>query len=159
MENNITDTEKLALKKRLKQHCVDIIKTRIVANKAAILNAQSNANSEEKSSAGDKYETSRAMSHIEKDMLSRQLVANQNELIILLNIGVNHIYASAVAGSLIVCGAFSFFIAAGLGKINFETKYVYLLSPQAPIAKMLIDKKKGDTIVFNKINEKIKDIF
>ena len=152
MEYNSNDIEKLALKKRLKQHCVEIIKTRIIANEGAILNAQNNANSEEKSSAGDKYETSRAMSHIEKDMLSRQLVANQHELITLLNIDVNHTYASAVAGSLILCGAFSFFIAAGLGKVNFETMYVYLLSPQAPIAKMLIDKKKGDTIVFNKIN-------
>ena len=159
MEYNFNDVEKLALKKRLKQYCVEIIKTRIEGNEASILNAQINANSEEKSSAGDKYETSRAMSHIEKDMLSRQLVANQNELIMLLNIDVNHINASAVAGSFIVCGAFSFFIAVGLGKVNFETKYVYLLSPHAPVAKMLMDKKKGDGIVLNKINEKIVDIF
>jgi hypothetical protein len=35
--------------------------------------AQQSANSEEKSSAGDKYETSRAMGHLEKDMHARQL--------------------------------------------------------------------------------------
>ena len=45
-----------------------MIKQRIAAATLAIENAQSAANAEEKSSAGDKYETSRAMSHLEKDM-------------------------------------------------------------------------------------------
>lgn len=48
------------------------IEERITITKLAIANAQEAANSQDKSSAGDKYETGRAMGHLEKDMYARQ---------------------------------------------------------------------------------------
>src|SRR5665647_1031567 len=135
--------QKMEYKKRLHQYCIAIIQQRINATMQAMQNAQAAANSEEKSSAGDKYETSRAMSHLEKDMHSRQLAANRIELAALFSIDCSSLYDSATTGSFIQCEGCSFFIAAGLGKIHFEGKDIYLLSPNAPMAKLLFKKKHG----------------
>lgn len=146
-----TNIEKVNYKKRLLKQCVEMIKQRIAAATLAIENAQSAANAEEKSSAGDKYETSRAMSHLEKDMYSRQLLANQQELEALLTVDCDKLYDSIKIGSIIFCKDVAFFIAAGLGKINFEGFVVYLVSPIAPMAKMVFTKKVGAVFTFKKM--------
>lgn len=141
--------EKVAFKNRLYQHCIAIIQQRINAAIESMQNAQAAANSEEKSSAGDKYETSRAMSHLEKDMHARQLTANQHELAALLAVDCNIIYTPVSAGSIVTCNDITFYIAAGLGKISFEGAAVYVLSPNAPVAKSLLHKVVGDNVSFN----------
>jgi len=155
----LTNAEKAGYKKRLMQQCVELIEMRIAANTQAIANAQDAANSEEKSSAGDKYETSRAMSHLEKDMHSRQLAANRMELAALFALDCTSLYAEGAKGSVVSCADCSFFIAAGLGKINFEGREIYLLSPEAPLATLLFKKRVGDNILFNKIERKITAVF
>ena len=122
-------------------------------------NAQAAANQEEKSSAGDKYETSRAMSHIEKDMHAKQLASNMSELENLASVDCETIYQSAEKGSLVDCESVSFFIAAGLGKIVFENRIVYLVSPYAPIFKALKGKKTGESFLFNNKNHVISNIY
>ena len=134
---------------RLHTFCIEIIKERISATIQSIQNAQAAANSEEKSSAGDKYETSRAMSHLEKDMHSRQLVANQTELAQLLNVKTNNTHTHIAIGSIVISAGFTFFIAAGLGKISFEGETVYVLSPNAPVAKSILNQTTGNKIIFN----------
>ena len=122
-------------------------------------NAQAAANAEEKSSAGDKYETARAMGQLEKDMHAGQLMANKQELAALLNIDSNKLYDSVSTGSVVVCDNLSFFIASGLGKISIEEKDIYFLSPAAPMAKLLLNKIVADLISFNKKEMIIRDIF
>jgi hypothetical protein len=154
-----TNIDKVNFKKRLLKQCVEMIKQRIAAAALAIENAQSAANAEEKSSAGDKYETSRAMSHLEKDMYSRQLLANQQELEALLTVDCDKLYDSIKIGSFVFCKDVAFFIAAGLGKINFEGIELYLVSPLAPMAKMVFNKKVGAIFTFKKMELFIKATF
>ena len=155
----MTIEEKLRYKKELHEYCIEIIQQRINAALQAMQNAQAAANSEEKSSAGDKYETARAMSHLEKDMHARQLAANKNELAALLAVDNTTMHASVTAGSIICCGNFNFFIAAGLGKILFKNETVYLLSPNAPVAKSLLNKSAGNTFNFNNNAVIINEVF
>ena len=159
MKQILSDIEKAALKKRLQQHCIELIELRIAANTQAIANAQDAANAEEKSSAGDKYETSRAMSHLEKDMHTRQLAANRLELAALFGLDCTSLYDEGSKGSLIVCEDCSFFIAAGLGKLNFEGLDIYFLSPDAPLAALLFKRRAGDTVLFNKKLRTIKAVY
>jgi len=159
MKQIISDINKAGYKQRLLQQCIQLIKMRIAANTEAIANAQDAANAEEKSSAGDKYETSRAMSHLEKDMHSRQLVANRMELAALFGLDCIRLYTEGAKGSLVACVDCSFFIAAGLGKINFEGRDIYLLSPDAPLATLLFRKRAGDHILFNKKQRLIITVF
>jgi hypothetical protein len=145
----MSQQQHIAFKKRLHQHCIAIIEQRIATTLVAMNNAQAAANNEEKSSAGDKYETGRAMGHLEKDMHASQLAANRKELAALLTVDCNTAHSTVTTGSFIDCSNVHFFIAAGLGKISFEEKIIFLLSPAAPMAMALRNKKAGDSIVFN----------
>ena len=151
--------QKTEYKIRLHKFCIEIINKRISAARQFIENAQANANSEEKSSAGDKYETSRAMSHLEKDMHSRQLLANQNELVQLLQVNILTMHTYIAIGSIVACGELVFFIAAGLGKISFEGKIIYLVSPNAPVAKLMMSKTAGSKILFNNKELVVDEVF
>jgi hypothetical protein len=111
--------------------------------------AQEAANSEEKSSAGDKYETGRAMGHLQKDMHARQLAELVRELAAL----------HAVKEVLLRTETLDFFIGIGLGKQSIEGRTVVFLSPQAPLAQALQNKKRGDIVVFQRENLTIREIF
>ncbi len=154
-----TNLEKVDFKQRLLKKCIQSIEQRIAAGLLVIENAQFAANTEEKSSAGDKYETSRAMSHLEIDMHSRQLSSNRLELATLLNVDCNKIYDTTTTGSIVFCKGGVFFIAAGLGKLHFEGLDLFLLSPLAPLAKVLFNKKVGAFFTFNKTELSIIDTF
>jgi hypothetical protein len=151
--------EKITFKNKLKQFCHNMIDQRVQVAKAAIENAQQAANSEEKSSAGDKYETGRAMSHIKKDMHTRQLSENLKELSTLHSINTNTIYDTVAAGAFVICANISFFIAAGLGKQIINSETIMFLSPNAPLAKLLEHKKVGEHFLFNKTTIVIKEIY
>lgn len=155
----MTDTEKIAFKNRLKQIGQVIIEQRINAARVAIDNAQQSANNEEKSSAGDKYETSRAMNHLEKDMHARQLTENLKELSELQAVDTGRIHNEASNGSFVVCKGFSFFIAAGLGKQLVNDQVILFLSPHAPLATLILHKKTGDGFVFNRQHTVIEDVY
>ena len=152
-------TDKLNFKKRLLEHCKISIQRRIDAALLAMNNAQSSANSEEKSSAGDKYETSRAMSHLEKDMHARQLIANQHEMAALGSVDCARLHATVAAGTVVVCDEVKFFIAAGLGKILFEGETILVLSPNAPVAKLLLHQVTGGNFYFNNKTVFIREVF
>jgi transcription elongation GreA/GreB family factor len=140
--------ERIVFKILLKQHCEKIFTQRIAATQQAMDNAQAAANQEGKSSAGDKYETARAMSHLEKDMHARQLLANQRDLLALGSINVQTIYTSVRPGSFVQTETFSFFIAAGLGKQEVDGKTIVFLSPVSPLAQQMMHKKAGDEFDF-----------
>ena len=155
----MTLTEKLLFKQRLLQTCVDILKERMTNTSGLMENAQRSANSEEKSSAGDKYETSRAMSHLEKDMYAKQLQQTRYELSMLMDTDCSRIHSEAGKGSVIECTETTFFIAAGIGKVEFENQLVIVLSPLAPMGKLLSGKKEGDQVNFNKMLQTIQRVF
>ena len=73
----MNDQQKIYFKNTLKKRCIEIIEKRISSSYNSMENAQAAANEEEKSSSGDKYETGRAMSYLEKDMYARQLSASE----------------------------------------------------------------------------------
>jgi hypothetical protein len=179
----MTDTEKIAFKNNLKRWALDHVSQRITNARAIIGQTRESTNNEEKSSAGDKYETGRAMGHLQQEMHSRQLTEYVKELAILHSIDTGQIYSEGrpgaflQGGSLAQGGDFSqggnlaqgeslsqgegpaFFIAAGLGKHSVDGQTIFFLSPQAPLAKFLQNKKPGDHITFNNINTTIQMVF
>ncbi|NII24467.1 hypothetical protein HB364_05225 [Pseudoflavitalea sp. X16] len=155
----MTRAEKISYKHLLKQAGLAIIEQRMAAARQQIEEAQQAANQEEKSSAGDKYETARAMGHLQKDMHARQLAEQAKELAALHAINVDVLYEEAIAGALIECGKMTFFLAAGLGKQIIDNKTIFFLSPQAPLAQQLQHKKAGDHFVFNAVGTIIVDLY
>ncbi len=152
-------TEKISFKERLLQQCVSIIESRIQASIVLMEEAQAAANNEEKSSAGDKYETGRAMNQLDKDMHARQLTGNRQELVALKAVDHKRLYDSVMAGAFIQTQQGNFFIAAGLGKIRFEGMDIFLLSPNAPLARSFFGKKKHDDLIFAGKQMQIDELF
>lgn len=157
--NDLSPTEQVAFKNMLKQFCQSVIEERIAAAKTTIQQAQDAANNEEKSSAGDKYETGRAMGHLQKDMHARQLTEYIKELAELHYINAGKVYEMVNAGAFIETADAIFFIAAGLGKQTVNGKPVYFLSPAAPLAMVMNGKSKGDVFVFNGRQLTIKELY
>ncbi|WP_276479474.1 hypothetical protein [Paraflavitalea pollutisoli] len=155
----MTREEKILYKQQLKQAGLDLIGQRIANTRQQMEEAQEAANQEGKSSAGDKYETARAMSHLQKDMFARQLAEQTREQAALHAVETDRLYDTARAGAVLQNEKLTFFIAAGLGKQTIGGKTILFLAPQAPLAQQLQHKKQGDHFVFNGIQTIIADLF
>ena len=66
------------IKQTLYNFCVTYINQRMATAQQAIHTAQASANEETKSSAGDKYETGRAMMQLEIEKIVRSLLSLLN---------------------------------------------------------------------------------
>ena len=53
----------------------------------------------------------------------------------------------------------NYFISIAAGRILVDEKKYFAISPQAPLAKELMQKEKGDMITFNDKSIKILDVF
>lgn len=141
--------EKIEFKQLLKTICIQKIEERIAAAQYAMQSAQDSANSEAKSTAGDKHETARAMSQLENEMNSKQLAEAVREMEFMKSIYVDNVCSVVTNGAVLITEDRIFFVAAGLGTTIIDGKTIILISAHAPITKVLRNKKKGETISFN----------
>jgi len=155
----VTDTEKIAFKNKLRRWALDHISQRINTARGAIDQAREAANSEEKSSAGDKYETGRAMGHLQQEMHARQLTEYLKELATLHSVNTEQLYSAGRPGAFLRGEGLAFFIAAGLGRHNIDGETIFFLSPNAPLARLLQNLTAGDHITSGQINTTIREVF
>lgn len=135
-------------KSALKIHCLSLLEHKIEQLNLAIKDAQNSANNETKSSAGDKHETSRAMAQLENERLSKQKNMAIKSKEALKSIPLNTSNASVTMGSLVNTSDGIFYIAIGLGKIQFQNKDVFVVPLHAPAGKLLANKQVGDSFIF-----------
>jgi transcription elongation GreA/GreB family factor len=137
------------LKHKLYTHCVEIISAKLNTINALLNDAQESANSETKSTAGDKHDTARAMAHLETEKNATQL-AEINKLKKVLPYLENHKTGKTVdLGSLVLTDSGYYYISISLGKIEIANDSYFAISAMTPIGKLLIGKKAGDTLKFN----------
>lgn len=136
------------MKKELHQACLLELQTRIDRIRLAVEEIQAAANEETKSSAGDKYETSRAMMQQEKDKMANQLAINiswKNHLVLLNPTETKEMVG---IGSLVVTQEGKYYLSIPLGKLKLAGQTYFAISLASPIGKALLNKKAGDEIVF-----------
>ena len=135
--------------------CQHYVQQRIDTAKEAMQAAQESANSESKSSAGDKYETGRAMAQLERDrhaqLLAEAMKLNQE----LSRLNIDKTYDNSQPGSLVITNRGNFFISISAGKLTFDGKDYFAISAASPIATVLASKKIGDSATFNKLTYQI----
>lgn len=116
------------------------------------------SNNETKSSMGDKYETTREM--VQQEINNLQIQLNENvrakNSLKFINITPHQIIGS---GSLVETERGLFFIAVSLGEISVEKKKIFIISPESPLAKVLIGKKKGEEISLNNTKQTIQNLW
>ena len=128
----------------------------IIENELNILSEEKNNIT--KSSAGDKFETSRSTMQIEYDKLNNQLIQKKNQLKKIELLDIKKKYKSVNYGSLVITNKNNYLISIGLGQYIIDDHSVFAISLSSPIGKILLDKKKGDSFIFNNNTEKIIDI-
>ena len=125
-----------------------IIDEKVKAAHDAMQAAQESANGEGKSSAGDKYETARAMGQIDRDMFARQYEQALSERKVLDRIVESNKHSNVGLGSLVKTTAGFFFIAVSVGKIVVDGENVMAVSLASPIGQLLKGKKEGESFLF-----------
>ncbi len=145
-------------KKTLYQKCLDFVEQRISHAQAALDSATEAGNSEDKSSAGDKHETGRAMAQIDQENARKQLHEARELKNALLKINPELNAAKALAGSIVVTDKNIFYIAVAAGKIEMDGITVFVLSPASPIGQKLLGLTAGDQMEFNGQVHRIKEV-
>jgi transcription elongation GreA/GreB family factor len=139
----------MKLKSILYNKCLEIVSEKIRMAETGMKAAQDSANAEGKSTAGDKYDTARAMSHRERDLYAKQLAESLHLKKILDGIDVSKSTTTIESGSLVETSLGNYFMSVGLGLIKLEEITVFALSPISPIGKLILDKRKGEFVQFN----------
>lgn len=139
----------LGWKQKIYEESIKVISEKITHAKSAMQAAQEAANTEEKSSMGDKYETGRAMSQLAKDMNARQMVAFQNELNQLQKLSKILPSKTVTSGALVQTEQGYFYIAAAIGAISINNQKIMVLSSETPVCKAMRGKKADDWYELN----------
>jgi len=127
--------------------------------KETIAAAKESRNNDTKSSAGDKYETGRAMMQQEIDKNEMQLNHAMHQLQELSRIDLNKKYIKVNNGCIVVTNSGKYFISIGIGKILIGDDHYFALSLASPIGQALKNKSVGDEIEFQGKIIIVKEIF
>ena len=119
------------------------------AAQQAIDEAQKASNDDTKSSAGDKYETGRAMMQQETDRNLLQL-NEANKLKVALNqFGTSSVSDTVETGSLVITNNGNFYIAISAGVLTADNETYFAVSPASPVGLKLRGLKTGNEFILN----------
>jgi len=135
----------MTIKQKIHQLCVELVDQKVAMNQKAMTDAQDAANKEQRSTAGDKYDTSRAMSQNERDMFARQLAESLQMKKALSAIDSSKELKVAGIGALVITASENYYLSTGCGKLNLDSVSYFAVSPITPIGQALLDKKAGDS--------------
>lgn len=147
-----------SLKQKLFEACHAYAEDRIGYLIESIRQIQLSANEETKSSAGDKYETGRAMAQLEMDKHQLQLTEAKRLKQELSRILPDEHSLSIKSGSLIFTSRGNFYIAINAGQLTVDSQNFFVISSAAPIAQKLIGLRAGDAFTLNNQEFTILDI-
>lgn len=142
-----------SLKNKLLQELHSRLGTQIETAQSAINSAKESKNNETKSTAGDKYETGRAMMQLEQEKNEMQLSKVLHSKSVLSQIDLEKKFDSVAFGSLVITDQGKYFIAIGIGKVKLEDETYFVISPDSPVGKLLLGKQIGEQVAFR--NQKI----
>lgn len=137
------------IKQHLYEACQFYIDQRVKTIENAIASAKEAATDDTKSSAGDKYETTREMMQQEIDRNTAQLNEALKLKQALAQIDPQSASTIAQNGSLIITNNGNFYISISAGAIDIDGVIYFAISPVSPIGSKLLKLKKDDSFTFN----------
>lgn len=146
------------LKVALLTACAGYVEERIATAEQAIASARDAAMDDTKSSAGDKFETTREM--MQQDIVrNEQLLAEARRMEQVLMTGFPASTQEQVRqGSLVETDQGIFFICISVGLLHVGGADCYVISADSPLGRQMLGKRATDCLVFNARNYRIKAI-
>ncbi|MFD2598844.1 hypothetical protein ACFSQ3_07750 [Sphingobacterium corticis] len=148
-------------REKLIAHCSKLIQEKLDQIQLSMDLAQDSLVNDTKSSAGDKYETSREMIQQDLDRLQKQLSEAKRDQQTLQSIIDLPAYSDKEAkharlGSLVTTEVGVYFLGVGLGKVVCEGQTIFAISLQSPIGKLILGKQQGESFSFQQGTQTIK---
>lgn len=147
----------LSIKQQLIAQLDRILSAKLEALAASISSTQESRDSDTKSSAGDKFETSREMAQIELNNLENQAEKTARMLNELKQIKTTST-ATIGYGSLVNTNHGAYFLSIPYGKLQLDGTTYYVISMASPIGQQLNGKTTEDTFVFNGQNYRVTQV-
>ncbi len=151
--------KKKIIKQSLIKQCEEIVQQKIDMFEKLMNESQESANNETKSSAGDKFETGRAMMQAERDKNAQQLSEAMRVKMKLDLLKRTSVSEKISFGSIVITSFGNYFISISAGRLIVDNEKYFAISPQAPLAQILLQKKTEDIIEFNDREIKIIEVF
>lgn len=136
-------------KPKLHAACMDYVDERLTKIDTAIKDLEDALKLETKCSMGDKYETGRAMLHLEFEKLSGQHEQYQKLRKTARMIDPKMTFKKAGFGAVVETTLANYFIAIPAGEITLEEGKFYAVGAASPIAMALNGKSSGEEVSFN----------
>ncbi len=138
-----------SIKQVLFAQCLNFVEDRIESSRQAMEMAQASANDETKSSAGDKYETGRAMAQLEIEKSGAQLAEARKLREALEQVLPERETTIVQRGSLVFTNQGNYYVAISAGKLLVEGVAYYAISPASPLGEKLMKLKAGASVLLN----------
>ena len=152
------DNRASTVKTSLLAVCKDYVNQRIANAQEAITAASEAAADDTKSSAGDKFETTREMMQQELNR-HHQLLADAKRMSGMLNTLEARTDTGPVKpGSLVTTNQGCFFIAISMGQCQIEGQSYWVISPASPLGQRLIGLEVGEQLTFGGTVYQVMDI-
>lgn len=146
------------MKQKIIQYYSNFLQTKIDSLRQMIADLTEDAKNDAKGSAGDKHETALSMMHLEQEKLNQKLKEFLDTKSIFESIDFEKANTKVSQGSLVLANDIYFLISVSLPKIELEGKTIFAISPQAPLAQMLLGSVLNDEISVNNISYQIQSI-
>ncbi|WP_316841415.1 3-oxoacyl-ACP synthase [Pedobacter gandavensis] len=137
---------------------MSFIEQRIHTAETALEQAREASNDDTKSSAGDKFETTREMMQQDISRNKRLLMDAQQNLALLNSIKDTPLNDKVRNGNLVYTSEGVFYLSISAGQLKLEGESIFAVSAASPIGNLLIGKEKGASFDFNGKHYQIKEI-
>lgn len=127
---------------------LNTLNDRIIQLNAALNDALDATANETKSTAGDKHETGRAMAQIEQEKLGSQLGEAHKLKEMLSRIDPEITCTVVGSGSLVESSLGTFYVSVGIGVVTVHGMSIFCMTPLAPLCNAMMNKKAGDSILW-----------
>jgi len=146
------------LKTEVYRLCLEFIQQRIETAETALAQAQEASNDDTKSSAGDKFETTREMMQQDISRNKSLLADARQSLSLLQNLEHAPVSNTARNGALVKTDQGAFYLSISAGQLQVNGQSVFAISAASPVGQLFIGKKVNDTFTFNNKTFRILEI-
>lgn len=129
--------------------CMVQVSDKLKALRAELLSLQESNADNDKSTAGDKYDTERSMVHQEMEKLINQAEVEAAILNQLRQLNPEKRSSTAGTGSLVNTNKGIYLLGAACGKVLVEKELVFGVSMASPLAQAMHGKKAGEVFSLN----------
>lgn len=147
------------IKEQLYGFCQRWVDDRIAMAQGNIQAAQAAANEETKSSAGDKYETARAMAQLEIEKAAAILAEAGKQKQLLGKISTGAKTSTVQLGSLAHTNHGWFYISLSAGMAEIDRVAYLCLSPVSPLGQAMMGLQQGGRFSFNQRHYMVKAVY